>query len=331
MCLLCYTAPGNEPNWKGLETACINNPDGFGWAIHHGDHIEVGKSMEYMTALETYYDALHATDMNVHSMFHARWATHGSEDLDNCHPFWVGKTQETVLAHNGVLPVDIPKGDERSDTRYFAEEILPQRSKRVFDKRKSLRKLEKWMGGSKFVVFTTADHYESPVYIVNEELGHWDNDGSWWSNDSYQHTYYSRLYMSGKVGGWDEDDLLMAAYKGAKADDPKRTCSICKSWLTRQEYLVLGVCGTCGVCLECEAWGDDCLCYTPRDLKINLDPEVLNERGYEADDFDYEPEYSQYLKDGGTPIALEFSSNKPYSSEGWTFGTGSSTTPNIDY
>jgi predicted glutamine amidotransferase len=327
MCLLCYTSPGNEPDWKGLEVACLNNPDGFGWAIHHETHIQIGKAMHYMDALESYYDAIHAVDLELPSMFHARWATHGVEDLTNVHPFYVGDTQDTVLAHNGVLPVTIPKGDPRSDTRYFAEELLPLRSEHVFDKRKPRRKLEKWMGGSKFVVFTTASQHAEPVYILNEDLGHWDNEGRWWSNDSYQKPWYAsyRGKYGNVTGGWEDDDLMMAAYKGAKVEDPDRYCPGCQVWLSRQEFLVLGVCGTCSICLGCEANAKDCMCYTPSTSTYTQD--TLN---YEDDSFaeGYES-YDQYLKDGGTPIALEFSASKPYSTDRWTFG--SPTNPTIDF
>lgn len=269
MCLLCYITPGSEPDWKGLENACHNNPDGFGWAIHHGEHIQIGKSMSYMTALEDFYDALALTDGNVHSMFHARWATHGEENVANCHPFLVGGKHTTVLAHNGVLPVDIPKGDPRSDTRYFAEELLPKRSRHVFDKDSKRRKLESWMKGSKMVVFTTeSDVYAEPVYILNEDAGHWDKYGTWWSNDSYQYRYtrmWGTSHSKSAEIEWDlDDDDLLASWYSTKPNDKDRFCGVCNSWLSRVEYAVKGMCDTCESCLGClQNRLRDCMCYIP--------------------------------------------------------------------
>lgn len=270
MCLLAYFEPNAEVNWNGLKNACLNNPDGFGWAIHHGDHIEIDKSMDYMTALESFYDARKGNE-DKPSMFHARFATHGTEDLLNVHPFYSGENKDLVLAHNGVLPVNIPKGDPRSDTRYFAEVLLPLRSARLFDRRNKLRKLEKWMSGSKFVVFSTRPELAEPVYIVNEGDGHWVN-GTWWSNDSYKDSYF-RYFSSwkGVLSDYDAYDAPRTPYTGSRPllsnDDPvideDRLCPCCESYLTQNERLVYRFCTTCSLCLDCEEWQPNCLCFVP--------------------------------------------------------------------
>lgn len=281
MCLLCYIEPNAPVNWQGLEVATINNPDGFGWAIHLEDEILIGRSMDATEAIETFHDARKEYP-DTHAMFHARWATHGAENLLNVHPFDVklnGEQQgQTILAHNGVIPVSIPKGDWRSDTRYFAEEIMPMRAQRIFDRPEKVKRLAKFIGGSKLVVFTTDPQFEADVYIINESMGHW-KDGTWWSNDSYENMWWSR-YSRGYTGysantgtGWQDRDMSGAL---AKISD-EFECAMCGFAVT-DEGFEYGYCTTCSCCLDCFAPDGDCLCYVPT-TTYEYDPE---DGGYKA-------------------------------------------------
>lgn len=291
MCLLCYISPGAPVNWEGLENACDNNPDGFGWSIHHGDRIQMGRHMDATDALNSFAKA-RAAAPNTHAMFHARWATHGAEDLTNVHPFVVDTGEEyregrTVLAHNGILPVSIPKGDTRSDTRFFAEEMVKLRANRLWDRSDKVSKLEKWMGGSKFVIFTTEPQYSRDFYIVNEHLGHWD-EGTWWSNDSYEFSWKNwRSRYNDKVGWGNITGKAKASDDDALADDPDAefwmTCEVCQSVLSDVEIEVYGVCSCCNCCLDCGEGPADCLCYNPQN------PAKMNQHmsGDAWDDYDY--------------------------------------------
>ena len=203
-------------------------------------------------------------------MFHARWATHGSENLTNVHPFHVGNDPQTVIAHNGVLNVNIPKGDDRSDTRYFAEELLPLRSAKLWDKEGKVRRMrEQIMGGSKFVVFTTNPRYKHPVYIIGENLGHWDEDGTWWSNDSYMYSW-RKTKRSATLGyhglGFDADrGGTLTPVTDAAFSDEDFFCPQCQSWLTYQEFNLYRYCSCCNVCLDCNEYPGYCLCYRQDD------------------------------------------------------------------
>lgn len=254
MCLLAYISPDAPINWSGLEISCENNPDGFGWALHTGDQLLTGRSMDADVALATFDDAIKAYP-GAHALFHSRWATHGTKNEENCHPFWVGEAKQTVLAHNGVLRFPMPKNEWRSDTRYYAETSLAQRSMTFLDKPKKLAKLADQIKGSKFVIFTLEDT-RRPFYIVNEQDGHWI-DGTWWSNSSYMPYQYNHGTSTSKKTStfwWEETDQSFA---------DEDYCWTCAQQLSEAEKGYWGYCLTCESCLDCHEGIDTCLCYSP--------------------------------------------------------------------
>lgn len=211
MCILMYFGPEAMPIREHLDTAAINNPDGFGWAIvTQSEGILTGHGMDPDEVIEEFIAARYAYPEHS-ALFHARIATQGSICLDNCHPFTVQNrfikkagygevTGEMVLAHNGMLPVYPPKGDDRSDTKMFSEDIFMYRFPHL-DSRRTKARLETFLGSSKLVVLTTDPAYRQQSYIFNEKLGDWlDHDGSgdiWYSNTSYKTYRYSSKGYSG--------------------------------------------------------------------------------------------------------------------------------------
>lgn len=249
MCLLSYCDHDATPNYQGLENATINNPDGFGWAVHLVDRIITGRSMDAAVALETYEQAIKDNPGHA-SMFHARYTTHGATDLANCHPFRVGGSKDTVLAHNGIISA-APREKDRSDTRWFAEVELPRRGLQILDKPNKAAKLERYLG-SKVIVFTTDPTLKYGIYILNEQMGEWV-DGIWWSNDTYQYVWnYNKGY------GW------LSGHSLVERDDEvqlEEACRSCGSALSYDEAAVFGYCYSCEACLDCGQDFGLCLCY----------------------------------------------------------------------
>lgn len=132
MCILSFLPPEATVDVNGLWNGGINNPHGHGWAIVETDRVVVGKSLDLAEALESFVAARERHPAGP-ALFHSRWATHGSVNLPNVHPFVVGGSELTVVAHNGILPTEAhpAKGDDRSDSRKFADEILPTRFRRL--------------------------------------------------------------------------------------------------------------------------------------------------------------------------------------------------------
>lgn len=201
MCLLSYFTPGAPLVREDLETGCLNNPDGFGYAMIVAGEIVTGHSMDYTIALGEFAE-LRGQYPDTHALFHSRITTDGVSNESNCHPFRVSGRSDMVLAHNGVLMNCRPRiGDLRSDTRILAEEIMGVRFL-AMDRRKTRRKFENWMGSSKVVVLTTDPAYERQAYIFNERLGSWVQ-GVWHSNDSY--LPYRWSYVSATALNWPRE------------------------------------------------------------------------------------------------------------------------------
>ncbi len=262
MCLLMVTM-GQVPDYNSIVNASNNNPDGFGYAIHYGDRIITSRGMNAQKTIDKFFNALEGAGTDFVAMYHARITTHGDSIIENAHPFRVGGRKDIILGHNGMLPIHPKKGDRRSDTRIFAEDILPNLGVESLDDKDSFKRLEGWAAGSKLAILTTAPELRDSVYIVNEDLGTWDKD-VWWSNSSYKHSY--TFYGSGYYsrGLWSSEDLLDADRKAltAELEQVDYTCYVCMSKVT-EEGLYDGVCTVCNSCLECYDHAVACLCYNP--------------------------------------------------------------------
>lgn len=308
MCILSYLAPGIDVDMEGLYNGGISNPDGHGWALTGDEYVMVGKSLDLNEALDDFAAARKANPGS-HALFHSRWATHGAITTDNVHPFYVrGQGQQTVVGHNGILPraAHPAKGDGRSDTRKFADEILSTRYRRL-DKARAFTALENWIGnGNKLVILTTHGRYRRNAYIVNEHLGVWDkNTGIWHSNDAYldMPKWYGKLgtYTKGKSGryvfteygqgDWYDDEYPSVAKLALTAADKTRDyyahgqdCAFCQLGSIDGN----GYCDACGTCDDCGDIAENCACMMTGDdvmsQQARLDQEWLEKIAAEQAD-----------------------------------------------
>lgn len=254
MCLLMVTM-GELPKREYLVNASQNNPDGYGFAVNHGDHIVTGRSMKYEFLIDRFYAEMSKSDNPV-GMFHARLTTHGTTTLENNHPFRVDGRKDIVLGHNGMLPIEPRVGDKRSDTRIFAEDVLGSIGVEGLDNRDTFRRLEDFTSGSKVAILSTAPELRDSVYILNEHLGHWTND-IWWSNSGYLHSYaYSGYY---KQNWWTDSKTEVKVEAPSEYTD---TCYVCGNVLDENQ-MVEYTCTQCNSCLDCFEHTSACMCYTP--------------------------------------------------------------------
>jgi len=305
MCLLTFIPDYVSPDMEKFTVAAKSNPDGFGFAIHTGKSIIRRHSMDF-NQLADQFLSLRSQHQGP-ATFHFRWATHGSETLDNCHPFVLGGDRDSVMAHNGILPVEIRKGDKRSDTRVFAEDYMPNIGGIVsLDDADYWNKLEAWAAGSKLVFLTTNPDAQNDWYILNEKDGHWADD-MWWSNYSYKYTMYTSssygIYGSGwsghgyaeystMDGGWDMQSVRVPSDDFDYDDEEQldweniehqmdvfttridKTTDLIECYHCGSDYKVLAEtlnthCEECSCCLFCGAYG--CRCWVKLENEIDID------------------------------------------------------------
>ena len=267
MCLLVVSSPNSTPRKKDLDNASCNNPHGFGYAVIAGNKIITGRGMSAKKVIKEFLE-VRKKYPNSYAMYHARFATHGVKNEENCHPFQVGGSDLTYLAHNGILPVHIGPTDRRSDTRIFAEDILPAMGGvTALDDDNIYKMVSKWAGGSKIAIFTLDYKAQSSVYIINEDLGHWDNNGIWWSNYTYisDEKYYQSIYKSDKIEPVNEYDYSYY--------DQDSACKLCGA--VPFEDASPYYCEMCLSCVDCMGiYGDTCLCWTPEHDKKKFDSKM---------------------------------------------------------
>ena len=256
MCILSMIPAGIELTDTATESLFnggISNPHGHGWAIAspNDGFLVMGRGLSLDETMETFIKA-RIRYPNGPALFHSRWATHGSVRIGNCHPFMVGNSHRTVLAHNGILPKSAHPmpGDDRSDTAIMAADILPRQFRRL-DKPSVNKALTDYCGyGNKLVLLTVESRYRENVYVINETAGQWDGTtGIWHSNSDYQIPAWNYPATNTRVQWWEESDLI----------DPT-ACYFCNQ--RTNDY---GICTTCGTCQDCYESESDCLCFTPAD------------------------------------------------------------------
>jgi glutamine amidotransferase len=279
MCLLAVCEPNSTPKRKELECASCNNPHGFGYAIVADGEIITGRGMSAKKIVSEFL-SLRKQYPSGYAMFHARYATHGVKNEDNCHPFKVGGSTQTYLAHNGILDVEIHATDKRSDTRVFAEDVLPAMGGVAsLDNDNVWKILSKWATGSKIAVLTLDPSAKDVCYIINESSGHWDNNGIWWSNSTYKEDSWSRYI--GMPSAVNDDSVSVM--------DGETECPGCGAFLLEDGNPYY--CEHCMTCYDCFGiYEQDCMCYMPERDEHAL--KVRNAGTYQGY-FDFDKEYLQ--------------------------------------
>lgn len=249
MCMLTFFPAGVYPEMEALEVGAMVNNDGHGFAIVTGDRIIIHHGMNADVVLER-FERTREEHPGGPALFHSRLGTGGVRDRRNCHPFRIKGDRRTVLAHNGVLPMeaDPPKGDDRCDTRYLAEEVIRSGAFGRLHTEGGRRAVEKWMGTrNKIVILTTNPAYGEPAFILNETQGQWDG-GIWYSNRDYLNYRY--------VLGVDDDTAT-----GDGDTSPHLMCPVC--FEVGHVNTFSGYCTLCGGCADCGRPNWLCDCYTP--------------------------------------------------------------------
>jgi len=170
-CILHKPAGVTMPNLRILESMYLHNRDGIGFCTSSG------KSWHGMSFYR-FLAELGKTDDSEEIIIHMRWATHGSVNVKNCHPFY-DKEHNIWFAHNGVLPIRATKDRTDSET-FFRDRFIPMLDAHDYD---SSRELWDWVnverGSSRFIFMR-----DGKV----KRLGNWyEFDGCYFSNMNWQY------------------------------------------------------------------------------------------------------------------------------------------------
>jgi predicted glutamine amidotransferase len=246
MCIAIYHDQSCPLSPEEFNTSWSNNPDGGGFAyFDEANEIAIKKSMDKGEMYDMYYKAIEEYGQTSPFLVHFRIATHGSVNLSNAHPFRVNAN--TVMIHNGMIPVIMDKKQKRSDTRVFVEEYLPRLPKNWYDDEYLVDMVQEYIGNSKLVFMTNDPKLDSYLYIMNEKMGHWSEDGkTWYSNKSYcaTKTYSLTSWNQPSMNEPNEDLIVL----------PK--CKVCG-----ENAVFDDMCYNCESCAMCQMHDDICACY----------------------------------------------------------------------
>ena len=187
-------------NESTLENMCNNNSHGFGigW-IDNDNKIKIFKTMDKKQFIEKALNIQKHHSKTSDILIHARIATSGKTNVDNCHPFRV--SDDTIFAHNGVLDCVEPT-DSMSDTRVFNEVVL-KNFKKDFLNNEGIRDfLGEIIGTDKLVFLTNNPAYSQNTFIINKDQGVTDNK-VWFSNRTYQKARAVSLYSNNTFCEYD--------------------------------------------------------------------------------------------------------------------------------
>ena len=274
MCMLCVVPPNVIPSREKLENSALNNPHGFGFAIAipSEKRIHVERTMNADTSINRFIE-MRGKYPEGYATWHARFATHGTTTVDNCHPFKVGNDSLTYLAHNGILPIVEPQGDTRSDTRIFAEDLLPAiGGVASLDNPQVVNLIEDFTTGSKVCVLTVHPDAKYQCYLFHKEKGWEDDSGVWWSNDScYLPKPYSYKATDNKWFSAKPLDFL--------TEEKFHECRVCDFIVSADELHESGLgedyCPHCGCCYDCDTYMAEDMCYKGS----NADAKWWNKQG----------------------------------------------------
>lgn len=174
MCLIMLHLPGEMPiGRKKLSAEWSKNPHGAGLAYTLAGRIIVKRTMDFKELLKMY----RAAPVEAVRLVHLRYATHGSRDKSNVHPFPICKGA-AMLAHNGIINgADRTDAATWSDSKCIADALaeVPV-TLAMSDRFAPLISGLCRESGSKMVILT----YSGQHRIFGEDKGEWVN-GTWYS------------------------------------------------------------------------------------------------------------------------------------------------------
>jgi hypothetical protein len=168
-----------------IEDIFCHNPDGIGIMYAGGSGPIVVRRLPKTAAEARAIVELLPTDERELAM-HWRRRTHGSVDMDNCHPYAVGvrgtaQRDDMVrgyVMHNGVLTIDTRSDETKSDTWHYCNQYLSDGMIALVHTPAYVKLIEDHIGeGNKFVILG----WDGRMAVIGRDRGI-EVGGLWWSN-----------------------------------------------------------------------------------------------------------------------------------------------------
>lgn len=184
MCLIIANPNGRLVAEAYIDNAFSTNHDGFGVMWSKDGELKIRRGLFNRGQVKEILHRFHDTETPY--VAHFRYATHGTLNATNCHPFpIVDDLGGIAMVHNGTLTGKKWRDPLRSDTNLLAEKIKTHIlredfvSKSLFaDSASVVSDRYKEAIGSDKLVFMNG---YGEMSILNEKNGHWMN-GIWFSN-----------------------------------------------------------------------------------------------------------------------------------------------------
>lgn len=184
MCLIIANPNGHSFAESYIDNAFTTNHDGFGVMWAKDGELKIKRGLFNRGEVKSILRRFHETETPY--VAHFRYATHGSLNSANCHPFpIVDDLGGIAMVHNGTLSGKKWRDPLRSDTNLLAEKIKHHIlredfvSQSLFDNAASVisDRYKEAIGSDKLVFMNGLGE----MSILNEKNGHWIN-GIWYSN-----------------------------------------------------------------------------------------------------------------------------------------------------
>lgn len=187
MCLIIANTTGSIVPDEHIEAAFSNNKDGFGIMYAKDGILRVQRGLFDLPNILRIFKKFN--DAKMPYVAHFRYATHGTTNARNCHPFPVSMKQGGVaMVHNGTLAGNEWRSSHKSDTALLVDRISSHIENYDFDVSelfaKHIPEVETRYGssiGSDKLVFMNG---RGTINIYNESKGIWlgDEGDVWYSN-----------------------------------------------------------------------------------------------------------------------------------------------------
>jgi predicted glutamine amidotransferase len=221
MCIAILNTPNNILPFDTIESSLYSNPDGFGLIATDRGKLIIQKSMSINPDKIYGIYLKHREDLpDSNIVLHFRIATAGKVNIENCHPFQV--RPDLAFVHNGI----IGQGSRKHSDTYLFNETLKKLPSSFLSNSGTVDLIKRSIGASKLVFLSDMNE----ATIINEDMGHSDTFGNWYSNRSYQQYKFS--IQKELDHSFAESCIWCDPYT---PDGSNYVCKSCEYWLTEEK------------------------------------------------------------------------------------------------